>query len=197
MTDIGSQANLDVNDIVRQCIEGQPAAQRLLFNKYKKVFFNLAYKSLGPGFDIDEVVHEIFIQLFRGLASFQNKSAFDTWAYRIGINVCVSRLRKKLKKRQLITVSESTLTEGNTPYSVKENPHGQMEERELETKIYEALDRLDDKKRLVLVLHDMEDKTLEEIAKILKKPVGTVKSRLFHGRNEMKKMLEKYMRSGS
>ncbi|MFH0920120.1 MAG: RNA polymerase sigma factor, partial [Fibrobacterota bacterium] len=155
------------------------------------------YKSLGPGFDIDEVVHEIFIQLFRGLASFQNKSSFDTWAYRIGINVCVSRLRKKLKKRQLFTVSETTLTEGNTPFSTKENPQNVMEQRELESKVYEALDRLDDKKRMVIVLHDMEDKTLEDLAKIMKKPVGTVKSRLFHGRNEMKKMLEKYMRSGS
>ena len=195
MNDMGSQGGLSLDELVRQCLQGEPAAQRLLFNRYKRIFFNLAYKSLGPGFDIDEVVHEIFIQLFRGLPSFQSMSSFDTWAYRIGINVCVSRLRKKLKKRQLITVSDTTLTEGITPQSVKENPQTVLEQRELEGKIYEALDRLDDKKRLVLVLHDMEDKTLEEIAKILKKPVGTVKSRLFHGRNDMKKMLDKYMRS--
>jgi RNA polymerase sigma-70 factor, ECF subfamily len=195
MTDIGSQGNLVLDDIIQQCLRNDPNAQRLLFNKYKRIFFNLAYKSLGPGFDIDEVVHEIFIQLFRGLASFENKSTFDTWAYRIGINVCVSRLRKKLKKRQLTLVSDTTLTEGNTPFSIKENPHAVMEQRELESKIYEALDRLDEKKRMVLVLHDMEEKPLDEIAKILKKPVGTVKSRLFHGRVEMKKMLDKYIRS--
>jgi RNA polymerase sigma-70 factor, ECF subfamily len=197
MTDTGSQGPLPFDPLVRQCLEGDSSAQRALFNKYKRVFFSLAYKSLGPGFDIDEVVHEIFIQLFHGLPSFQNKSSFDTWAYRIGINVCVSRLRKKLKKRQLITISDSLLTEGSTPQSNKENPQVVMEQRELENKIYEALDRLDEKKRLVLVLHDMEDKTLDDIAKILKKPVGTVKSRLFHGRNEMKNLLEKYMRSGS
>jgi len=180
--------------IIEECLKGDQNAQRLLFARYKKIFYGLAYKSLGPQFDIEEVVHEIFIQLFRGLASFQHKSSFDTWAYRIGINVCVSWLRKKFKKRKLDLVPETDITDSKVIVK-PETPVDVLENLEMESKIYEALDRLDDKKRVVIVLHDMEDKTLEEIAEIVQRPVGTVKSRLFHGRNEMKGFLEKYLKS--
>jgi RNA polymerase sigma-70 factor (ECF subfamily) len=70
-----------------------------------------------------------------------------------------------------------------------------MLHRELENKVFGALSRLDEKKRVVIILHDMEKKPLEDIAEIVKTPVGTVKSRLFHGRNEMKKMLSSYLKS--
>ena len=182
-----------LDQIIEECLKGNPNAQRSLFNRYKKLFFGLAYKSLGPKFDIEEVVHEIFIQLFRGLASFKHRSSFDTWAYRIGINVCVSWLRKKFKKRKLDIVPETEITDSKV-IQKPETPVEALESLEVEDKIYEALDLLDDKKRVVVVLHDMQDKTLEEIAEIVQKPVGTVKSRLFHGRNEMKGFLEKYLK---
>jgi RNA polymerase sigma-70 factor (ECF subfamily) len=166
----------------------------MLFQKYREIFFNLAYKSLGPGFDIDEVVHEIFIQVFKGLASFKGKSSFDTWVYRIGLNVCLSNLRKKFKKRKLDIVPGYNEIE-NIPSDSIKGPSEELEKKELETKIFESLEKIDNKKRMIIVMHDMEGKTLEEIAKIMKKPIGTIKSRLFHGRNEMKKYLQKYLKS--
>jgi RNA polymerase sigma-70 factor, ECF subfamily len=186
------EAEAPLERILEDCLKGNTAAQRLLFNKYKKLFYSLAYKSLGPKFDIEEVVHEIFIQMFRGLPSFQHKSRFDTWAYRIGINVCVSWLRKKFKKRRLDVIPETEITDSKI-LDKPDTPFDNLANLEIENKIYEALDQLDEKKRMVVVLHDMQDKTLEEIAEIIQKPVGTVKSRLFHGRNEMRFYLEKYL----
>lgn len=191
---MNGQDSTPLNQIIERSLEGNANAQRLLFNRYKKLFYSLAYKSLGPKYDIEEVVHEIFIQLFRGLSSFQHKSSFDTWAYRIGINVCVSWLRKKFKKRQLDLVPQNEITDSRI-IERPETPIEVMENMEVEHKIYEALDHLDEKKRMVVVLFDMEEKTLEEIAEIVQAPVGTVKSRLFHGRNEMKVYLEKYLKA--
>jgi RNA polymerase sigma-70 factor (ECF subfamily) len=70
------------------------------------------------------------------------------------------------------------------------NPSKLLEEKELNRSIYHALNKLSADKRMIVVLHEMEDKTLEEIAQIMKKPLGTIKSRLFHGR----KALEKHLR---
>lgn len=182
-----------LDELITKSIYGDEKAQRELFQKYRDMFYKLAYKSLGPAYDIDEVVHEIFIQVFKGLASFKGHSAFETWAYRIGINVCFSKLRFKFKKRKLDVISGVENFE-NIASQGQENPYEALESRELEAKIFEALDKLDQKKRTIVVLHDMEGKTLDQIARMVKKPVGTVKSRLFHGRNEMKKYLGRYLK---
>ncbi|OGS37625.1 MAG: hypothetical protein A2293_16500 [Elusimicrobia bacterium RIFOXYB2_FULL_49_7] len=178
-------------ELVNLCIAGHPKAQRELFNKYKKLFYSLAYKSLGTGFDLDEIVHEIFIQIFRSLPSFKGKSAFPTWIYRIALNVCLSRLRSKMRKRQLSLVQGLESVENRV--SSQENPATDLDRKEFETIVQEALHKLDDRKHLIIVLHDMEGKSIEEIALLMKKPTGTIKSRLFHGRKELKKRLQKYL----
>ncbi len=183
-----------IEQILEDCLKNDDKAQHKLFNRYKKLFYSLAYKSLGPKFDIEEVVHEIFIQLFKGLSSFRHKSSFDTWAYKVGINVCVTRLRKKFKKRQLDLIPETEITDSRV-ISKPETPMDILENVEIENKIYEALDKLEEKKRMAIILCDMEGKSLEDIAEIMHKPVGTIKSRIFHGRNEMKGYLEKYLKS--
>jgi len=180
--------------LIDKCISGDSEAQRQLFNKYKKLFFGLAYKSLGPEYDIQEVVHEIFIQVFKGLPGFKARSSFDTWVYRVGTNVCMATLRKKYQKRQLTIIHEDEVGKSKL-LRTPETPVDTIEHNELEEKIYEALNKLDDKKRMVVVLCDMEEKTLEEVAEIIQRPIGTVKSRLFHGRNEMKEYLSPYLNS--
>lgn len=184
---------VSLQSIINQCVAGDPKAQRALFQRFKRMFLSLAYKNLGPGFDLDEVVHEIFIQIYKGLPAFGFRSAFETWAYRVGLNVCVSHLRDKFRKRKLNLVPESRCAEART-VAGGETPVQVLEGRELEKKIFEALDCLDERKRIVVVLHDMEEKTLDEIAEIIRKPVGTVKSRLFHGRNELKELLSGYLK---
>ena len=181
-------------ELILESIAGNDAAQRALFNRLKKLFYNLAYKSLGPLFDLDEVVHEIFIQTFRALPSFKGKSSLETWAYRIAMNVCLSRLRSKMKKRQLNLIHGLTGIEEKAA-STADNPAEELEKKELNEKIFEALHRIDAKKHLIIVLHDMEGKSIEEISALMRKPSGTIKSRLFHGRKELRKYLQKYLRA--
>jgi RNA polymerase sigma-70 factor, ECF subfamily len=181
-------------ELVRESIAGNQGAQRAFFQRFKKLFYNLAYKSLGPMFDLDEVVHEIFIQVFRALPSFKGKAALDTWAYRIAMNVCLSRLRTKMKKRQLNLVHGLEGVEDRVPHPGG-GPHDDLLQKELEGKIFDALTRIDARKHMIIVMHDMEGKSIEQIATLMRKPQGTIKSRLFHGRKELKKYLQKYIRS--
>jgi RNA polymerase sigma-70 factor (ECF subfamily) len=181
-------------ELVLGCLAGDTRAQRALFNRFKKLFYNLAYKSLGPMFDLDEVVHEIFIQTFKALPSFRGKSTLETWAYRIAMNVCLSRLRSKLKKRQLSLVRGLTDIEERA-VSPAEGPFEELVRKELNEKIFEALHRIDAKKHMIIVLHDMEGKSIEQISALMRKPSGTIKSRLFHGRKELRKYLQKYLKA--
>ncbi len=180
-------------DIIQKCIDDDRMAQHELFHLYKQKVFNLAYKSLGGDFDIDDVVQQVFIAVFKSLRYFKGFSSLDTWVYRITVKICTNQLRKKYRKRQVRILYDSvSLEKEDAPDA--DNPAYAVEQNELRTIIYDALDKLSNEKRIIVVMYEMEGKTLEEIAAILKKPVGTVKSRLFHGRKALEKYLRNYNR---
>lgn len=177
------------NNILQLCLKNDRRAQRELFNCYKTKVNSLVYKSLGSNFDIDDVVQQVFIEIFKSLVYFKGDSSLDTWVYRIGFKVCTTQLRKKYRKRQPILSYNSGQTDSVADGKMT-TPQTIMENKELSTEIYKALNKLDAEKRMTVVMYEMENRSLEEIADIQNVPVGTVKSRLFHGR----KMLEKNLK---
>src|SRR5271157_1613517 len=189
-SETGSQAAVeglmehDTLLVLQQCLKNDRKAQRELFNRYKLKVHDLVYKSLGPRFDTDDVIQQVFIELFKSLPLFKGDSSLDTWVYRIGSKVCTTQLRKKYRKRQpqIVYDSERADTEADTRFPC---PSSEIEQKELECAVHDALDKLDAEKRMTVVLYEMEGRSLEEIAAITGIPLGTVKSRLFHGRKTL------------
>jgi RNA polymerase sigma-70 factor, ECF subfamily len=177
-------------DIVRKCIENDRTAQYELFGLYKQKVHDLVYKSLGNRFDIDDVVQQAFIALFGSLRHFKGESSLDTWVYRITVKICTTQLRKKYRKRQPNIVFDPMEREREDPACG--DPASAIEQQELSRVIYEALDKLPIEKRTIVTMYEIDGFSLEEIAQILKKPLGTVKSRLFHGRKALEKQLRSY-----
>jgi RNA polymerase sigma-70 factor (ECF subfamily) len=176
-------------ELIANSLGGDESAQRILFKRYKELVLKIAYRQLGPSEDLDEAVQEIFIQVFRSLQKFRGGAKFETWVYRIGLNVCADILRYKLRKRKLMIdpwanerISEFA---DHSPDALNE-----IISNEGMKNIYDALDGLDKSKRAVLILHDIEDKPLEEISEITGAPVGTVKSRLFYARKKLQSILD-------
>jgi RNA polymerase sigma-70 factor (ECF subfamily) len=181
-----------MSDVLQQCLKEDRKAQRQLFNFYKHRVHDLVFKSLGPRFDTDDIIQQVFIELFKSLSYFKGNSSLDTWVYRICIKVCTTQLRKKYRKRQPQIVYDSQQTDAEID-AKEESPCWDMEQKELSMAIYDALDRLDAEKRMTVVMYEMEGKSLEEIAQLAHVPVGTVKSRLFHGRRILEKQLKRYL----
>jgi RNA polymerase sigma-70 factor (ECF subfamily) len=181
-----------MSDVLQQCLKEDRKAQRQLFNFYKHRVHDLVFKSLGPRFDTDDIIQQVFIELFKSLSYFKGNSSLDTWVYRICIKVCTTQLRKKYRKRQPQIVYDSQQTEAEID-AKQESPCWDMEQKELSMAICDALDRLDAEKRMTVVMYEMEGKSLEEIAQLAHVPVGTVKSRLFHGRRILEKQLKRYL----
>jgi len=179
-------------ELIEKCVQGNRKAQHCLFDAYKEKVYGFVFKTLGTGFDTDDVVQQIFINVFKSLKVFKGNASLDTWVYRIGSKVCTDQLRKKYRKRQIAVVGqeyseyENSLPDNTTPLS-------RLENNELHEVLTEAMNLLSIEKRMVLVLYEMEDKNVEDIACIMNIPVGTVKSRLFHGRNDLKKHLKRYI----
>jgi len=180
------------NELITGSCNGDRVYQRKFFNKYKNHIHSLVYLMLGNNFDIDDVIQQVFIQIYKSLYNYQGLSSLDTWIYRITSKVCIDQLRKKYRKRQVNVIKTGIDIEAHQDLQ-EMNPSIENEHTELKEQVQKGLNSLSEDKRLVLILFEIEGFSLQEISDIIRKPLGTVKSRLFHGRKELAKYLKEYI----
>jgi RNA polymerase sigma-70 factor (ECF subfamily) len=133
---------------------------------------------LGPGRgDLEDVLQEVFIEVFRSIARFRGDAKITTWLYRVCVNVALQRLRKRKRRAE---VSGDTVTERVTD----ETPERELDNRRRLDAVYRILDELSPKKRVVFILHEIEGREPKEIASIVGAPVLTVRTRLHYARKE-------------
>ena len=126
-----------ITDLLSRCKQNDRQAQRELFANYRHKVHSIVFKSLGPKYDIDDIIQQIFIEIFKSIDGFKGDSSFDTWVYRISFKVCTTQLRKKYRKRQTPIVYNSDQVELNA--DDLHNPLALMEQREIQAAIHEAL----------------------------------------------------------
>jgi RNA polymerase sigma-70 factor (ECF subfamily) len=192
-----NQANFEeVNlALLQRCRSNDPDACTEFFAKYNRRIFNTAYRILGEESSAEDALQETLLNVYRGLASFRGDSKISTWISRITINVCLGMLRKG-KNKQFVDLEDESARElpaDSTPY-IDPLEHASMEE--LRSLVVETFRRMSSKQGVVVRLHDMEGHTIQEIAQIIDCPVGTVKSRLFYGRQEFKDIFSSLLNGG-
>jgi RNA polymerase sigma-70 factor (ECF subfamily) len=143
---------------------------------------------IGPSEEIEDVVQLTFIEIFRCLGRFEGRSKLSTWVYRIAVNVALQHIRRKQRRRWMIlgTTGDETMR-ATSGYSEA----GRLEDREALKRIYQAVNRLSEKKRVVWTLHEMEGLTPHQIADVLDIPSNTVRSRLLAARRDLMETLSK------
>ena len=186
-------AGLDDHGLLRAFLNGEAGAFEVLVNRHKDRLFNLCFWFLGDAQEADDVCQDVFIKIYRSLNGFRFEASFVTWSYRIAMNACKNR-SKSLGYRIRKWTSQLD-NSGALPAAPAVNgagggnPHQDLENRERADAIQRALNALPPDKRMVVMLRDMEGLSYDEIAEITHLPAGTVKSRLFRARNDLKKML--------
>ena len=166
------------DDLVSRAATGDTAAFRALYLRHRTDVARLVYRMLGARSDLDDVVQEVFFQVFRSLKDFRGQSKFSTWLHRVTVNVVLMH-RRAAKSRP-------TYTE-EAPADISEDhksvlPDEAAARHERMRAFSRLLDRLADKKRIVFVLHELEGLLPAEIAKVVGAPVLTVRTRLFYAR---------------
>jgi RNA polymerase sigma-70 factor, ECF subfamily len=133
----------------------------------------------GPRADIDDVFQAVFVEVLRSLPAFAGKSKLRTWVHRITLNVAYQEMRLTYRDRE--TTSLEDVAEPMSEDDVEED----LAQRQRLAALYEGLERLDPKKRMAVVLHDIEGLTLKEIGEVLGRPLQTVASQVRSGREEL------------
>ncbi|HVV86478.1 MAG TPA: sigma-70 family RNA polymerase sigma factor [Kofleriaceae bacterium] len=175
---VASTAVIDDGELVAACRRGERRAMEALYHQYKRRVFGLCHRIVGPS-DAEEVAQDVFVRVFRGLASFRGDSALGTWVYRLAVNAALTHAGKQRRRAE---VSDDVLEHVAAPGDVKRDPG-------LSGKVEQALARLPAGYRAILVLHDVEGLSHEECAAILDCRIGTTKSQLHKARARMRDLL--------
>jgi RNA polymerase sigma factor (sigma-70 family) len=168
--------------LVKRCIESNDRQSfRILYRRHQVRVRQIIYQ-LGDPISLDDLVQEVFLRAWKGLPKFRQDAQFSTWLYRIAWNVASDRRQTLAQDRsRLQTIAQNIATQHDDP---------DLMQLHYQDVVQTGLSLLSDEHRAVLVLHDLEELPQKEVAEILKIPVGTVKSRLFHARSGMRKFLE-------
>ena len=165
-------------DLVARCQKGDKEALGELYRQYRAEVARNLHRMLGPGRgDLEDVLQEVFIEVFRSIGRFRGDAKLTTWLYRVCVNVALQRLRKRKRRAE---VSADDVGERCTD----ETPERELDNRRRLHAVYRILDELSPKKRVVFILHEIEGREPKEIAGIVGAPVLTVRTRLHYARKE-------------
>lgn len=169
----------DDAQLIAACRRGEARAMEMLYHQFKRRVFGMAHRIVGAS-DAEEVAQEVFVRVFRALASFRGDSALSTWIYRLTVNASLSHLAKRGRRQE---VADDGIME--------QMPAAPVAERDpkLAARIEAALAQLPAGYRAILVLHDVEGLSHEECAAILECRIGTCKSQLHKARAKMRDLL--------
>jgi RNA polymerase sigma-70 factor (ECF subfamily) len=172
--------------LVEAALAGERDAFGELVTRYQDRLYNTLVRVVGSPDDAADAVQDAFVQAFTKLQSFRGASRFYTWLFRIAMNVALSRRRRK---RPIASVDHAKESAGDEPIDVASGPEEMVLSQERVEHVQAALGDLGDEHRTILVLREIEGCAYEEIAEILDLPVGTVRSRIFRARVQLKERL--------
>ena len=152
-----------------------------LYRDYKRRVYGTVHHIVGQCDEIDDIVQTVFLEIHRSLSRYQGQAKLSTWIYRISVNVALQYIRKRKRRRVFLFHS----AEGHEFERAGDDVRVRYEQREVMSHLYRLLDRLNEKKRTVFVLYELEGLPFEEISEICRIPVNTVRSRLHAARGEL------------
>jgi RNA polymerase sigma-70 factor (ECF subfamily) len=184
--------------LVRQCMAGdQHAWQQLVVSQHRRIYA-ICYRFTGSSNDAEDLTQEVFLKLYRNLASFNaERGSFQTWITTLTRNLLVDHFRRTRLERATDSLDASLSGDEDGPSMGDRlaDPRPSQEAHaaglELKVRIQQALAHLSPELREAVVLRDLEDMDYKDIAQVLRIPEGTVKSRISRGRGELARLLQR------
>jgi RNA polymerase sigma-70 factor (ECF subfamily) len=178
--------------LVRESKGGNHLAYSELVRRYQDKLFTVVYGLVQNREDALDLTQEVFIKAHAGMERFREDAVFYTWLYRIAVNACIDFNRRRQRTQDPFSLDDEFLVEsGYEPIdcSPRSDPERSYANKELHASLHKAIDALSEPLRVAVLLHDVEGLSQKEIAEIMKCPLGTVKSRIQRGRQELRQKL--------
>ncbi len=165
--------------IVDRCRKQDFEAFGKLVDAYQNRVFGFVKRMVSQSEEAADVTQEVFIKAFQNFPRFDGRCSVRTWLFRIAYHLCVDRARKSDRSPNEIALVDPVEGESIDVADERWQPEQLVIDAELMTVVEDGIASMSEKLRSVLILHDKEDMSYEEIAQMLEVPIGTVKSRLF------------------
>jgi RNA polymerase sigma-70 factor (ECF subfamily) len=182
--------------LVRRLRARDEAAFRELVTEHRDRVYNLTLRMLGNRAEAEDVSQEIFITVFKTIDSFREEAKFSTWLYRVAVNHCKNKIKYLARRHERDRDELDETNEGRATAAVDPplpRPDRALEGVQLDKILQAAIATLDEDHRVVVVLRDVEDLSIEEICEITGLPDGTVKSRLHRARLALRKKISRHL----
>jgi len=182
--------------IVREYISGNHKAFDDIVSRYKTRLFHWILKFIGEPGRAEELTQECFLRVYRHIHEFDMNRSFQTWIYRIAVNLAKNELRDRNRRpesRIVVSFLQSEQAEGpaiDTPAPATSRPDICAEEDELVRRVQKAMQLMPMKFKEVLLLRELEEMSYDDIASVLQRPIGTVRSRVNRAREWLGKFIE-------
>jgi RNA polymerase sigma factor (sigma-70 family) len=176
----GSVPAQDDLELARRCAAGEVSGQRQLFRTYRGQVHRTLYRILGSNRDMEDLVQDTFIEVFRSLERYRGEARLSTWIARITTRVAFAAIgRRKPQTSSLESVPEA---DAGMPDAAEV-----MEMRQAARRLYAALDRIEAAQRIAFALHVIEGLPLREVASITEASLVATKSRVWRARRELER----------
>jgi RNA polymerase sigma-70 factor, ECF subfamily len=188
---------------VDEVLAGKHESFRVLVDRHGRKVFGLAYRMTGNEHDADEVVQETFLRCYKRLDSFEARSTFSTWLYRIASNCALDLLAKRKQDKTHIVETDAREDDANPEErtldyaSPQPGPERMLLSAELRERVASAMKRLTDVERTAFVLRHFEGRSIGEIGAVLKVREEAVKNTIFRAVKKMRTELEPLITPGA
>jgi RNA polymerase sigma-70 factor (ECF subfamily) len=175
-------------ELVRRAQKGDKHAFAALVREHQRFVYNLALRSLGDAHEAEDVAQEAFVRAWQALPKFRGDARFQTWLYRIVINLCFNRMPRL--RRELGALNEEQALE--VPSESFADPEAGMMQAERREFLQRQIEALPESYRLLVTLRFQQELSYEEIASIVNLPLGTVKVGIFRARQRLREAWHEY-----
>jgi RNA polymerase sigma factor (sigma-70 family) len=183
--------------LIQDALKGNDQAYKRLMAKYHDQIYNFIYRMIHDREQVEDLTQEAFIKAFQSLKSFNEEYAFSTWLYKIATNNSIDYIRKR--KLQMYSIDKPIESkDSDYVFELADETYqadGEFIRDQRAALLQEAINELPEKYRKVIHLRHMEERSYEEIAKLLKLPIGTVKAHIFRARELLYKHLRHRIRN--
>ena len=165
------------SDLVARCIARDPVAQRALFERERLRVHGLLYRVVGSNAQMDDLLQDTFLEVFRSLPGFRGESSLRTWIDRCAVRVAYAHFGRKARLPSLECVQD--------PELLAPSAEERTSLREAVRRLYAELDRLEPRQRMAFTLFAIENRSLREVAEIMESSLATAKVRVWRARRAL------------
>lgn len=184
------------DELVIRFKNGDLSAFDLIVQRYRKPLINFVFRFLYDRESAEDLTQEVFIRVYKNIKRYRSDVAgFRTWIYRIAVNLCKNEIRNRSRRSRTLANFDEIGGDAQITniQDASLEPDRKLEEKEMQEILAKAISSLPEKYKTVIILCDIENMTYNEIARIIKRPIGTVRSRINRGRLMLKDKMANYI----